>query len=212
MGTEPYKPWSQSVTGGDFSLGEKYLPKRLLPVQSAASLAELCEDYAFFTPAVLYLHGQMTDEPLGDFRHTVGFAADFFHFRFPHPLFRGLETPCGDRDWNHVLWAVEKGVWPAFRDFYLSIMLLDPAARTAAQVAYTDLSVADSLALTSGKVIGRRPTVGVTAFGIDGSEGQLAFKPSFDPVMFPPRFVKLPPTDRMRELARAYAGAKGKQP
>ncbi len=211
MGTTPYKPWAQSVTGGGFSLGEKYLPKRLLPVHLASSLAELAGEYAFFTPAVLYLHGQMTDEPLGDFRHTFGYPVDFFHFRFPHPLFRGLTAPCGDPDWNHVLWAVERHAWPAFRDFYLSIVLLDPVARTASQVAYTELEVGDSLALVNGKV-GRRPTVPVTAFGIDGSAAQLAFKPSADPVLFPPRLLKLPPTPKMVQLAQAYAGAKGTKP
>lgn len=207
MGTTPYKPWSQSVVSAGVSLGEPVVPKRLLPVGRAKSLAELAGEFAFFTPAVLYLHAGMTDEPLGDFRHQCGQPVDVYHFRFPHQLFAGLTAPNGDREWNFALWAVPAPAWPAFRDFYLSIVMLDPVARTAAQVAYTDVEVADSLALANG-VWDRPPAVPVAAFGIDGSEAQLAVRPSADVLRRPPRLVRLPPTERMRRLAAAYAGAK----
>ncbi len=207
MGTTPYKPWSKSVVAGGVSLGEKFLPKRLLPVGAAGSLAEMSGDFAFFTPAALYLYAQMTDEPLGDFQHSIGSTESFYHFRFPHPLFSGLTTPCGDADWNHVLWAVERPVWDRFRDFYLSIMLLDPAARTAAQVAYTDVEVLDSLALLSGRPV-VRPTLPVCGFGIDGSECRWAFRPSADPAKAPPRLVRLPPDAAMVKMANVYAGRK----
>lgn len=207
MGTEPFKPLAQSVSGGDFSLGEVVVPKRLLPVGTAKSLAELAGDFAFFTPAALYLYAGMTDEPLGDFRQQLGFPADVYHFRFPHPLFRGLGAPCGDQDWNHVLWAVRTEVWPHLRDFYLSIILLDPVNRTASQVAYTDVEVADALAMLNGSPMASRP-VPVAAFGIDGSEAQLAFKPSHSPLIRPPRLMRLPPTEKMLKLAQAYAGRK----
>ena len=207
MGTTPFKPWSKSVVAGGVSLGEKFLPKRLLPVGAAGSLAEMSGDFAFFTPAVLYLYAQMTDEPLGDFQHSVGATEAFYHFRFPHPLFSGLTTPCGDADWNHVLWAVERRLWERFRDFYLSIMLLDPAARTAAQVACTDVEVLDSIAVTSGRARGRH-TLPVCGFGIDGSEGRWAFRPSPDPTRTPPRLVRLPPDPTMVKMAAVYAGKK----
>lgn len=205
MGTKPYKPLPQSVVAAGPSLGEPVVPKRLLPVGQAKALAELAEDFAFFTPAVLYLHAGVTDEPLGDFRQQFGQPADVYHFRFPHRLFAGLDAPCGDREWNHALWAVRRHVWPALLDFYLSIVMLDPVARTAAQVACTEVEVADSLALTNG-AWGRPLAVPVTAFGIDGSEAQLAVRPSGDVLRRPPRLVRLPPTEKMRRLAAAYAG------
>lgn len=206
MGTEPFKPWAAGVTDGGFSLGEKVVPKRFLPVDKAKSLAELAEDFAFFTPAVLYLHAGMTDEPLGDFRQQHGFSAEIYHFRFAHQLFRGLHIH-DDPDWNFVLWGVRREVWPALRDFYLSIMLLDPVARTASQVAYTEVEVPDSLALLHG-VAGAGQLVRVTAFGVDGSEGQLAVVPSSAPTLRPPKLVRLPPSEKMVALAAAYAGRK----
>jgi len=207
VGTTPYKPLPQSVVAAGPSLGEPVVPKRLLPVGHAKSLAELAADFAFFTPAVPYLYGGMTDEPLGDFRQQFGQPADVYHFRFPHRLFAGLDAPCGDREWNYALWAVRRHVWPALLDFYLSIVMLDPVARTAAQVAVTDVAVVDSLALSHG-VWGRPPAVPVAALGIDGSEAQLAVTPSGDVLTRPPRFARLPATEKMRKLAAAYAGRK----
>lgn len=206
MGTTPYKPVPQSVTSAGPSLGEPVVPKRLLPVGRAASLTELAEEFVFFTPAVPYLYGGMTDAPLGDFRQQYGQPADVYHYRFQHRLFRGLDAPCGDADWNYALWAVRRPVWPALLDFYLSIMMLDPAARTAAQIACTEVEVVDSLALTTCAVSPR--LVRVTALGIDGSGGQLAVAPSADVVRQPPRLVRLPPSEKMRTLAAAYAGRK----
>ncbi len=205
MGTTPYKPLSQSVVATGPSLGEPVVPKQLLPVGQATSLAELAGEFAFFTPAVLYLYGGLTDEPLGDFRQTYGGPADVYHYRFPHRLFSGLDAPCGDREWNHALWAVRRHVWPALRDFYLSIMVLDPVARTASQVAYTDVEVLDSLAAAHMRWE-TRPAVTVAAFGIDGSDRRLVVRPSADVLKHPPRLVRLPPTEAMRRAAAAYAG------
>lgn len=207
MGTTPYKPVPQSVTSAGPSLGEPVVPKRLLPVGGASALAELAEEFSFFTPAVPYLYGGMTDEPLGDFRQQYAQPVDVYHFRFPHRLFRGLDAPCGDKDWNFALWAVRRHVWPALLDFYLSIMMLDPAARTAAQIACTEVEVVDSLAMTAGRW-GGRMAVPVTALGIDGSAGQLAVTPSADLLRRPPRLVRLPPSEKMAAVAAAYAGRK----
>lgn len=207
MGTEPFKPWSKSVKGGDFSVGDPVVPKKLLPVMTAKSLTEMVRDFTFFTPAALYLFGGMTDEPLGDFRQQYGQPVDVFHFKFQHHLFRGLTTPCGDDDWNRVLWAVRAQFWPALRDFYLSIMLLSPQDKTASQVAYTEVDVVDSLALTNN-IISKTPTISVAAFGIDGTQAQMAFKPSADPLNKPPRLMRYPPSEAMKRMAEVYAGRK----
>lgn len=193
------RPAEEGVVAGDTVLDENgFVPKYPLAVGAAESLAALTAEYAFFTPAVLYLYGGFTDAPLADFANSR--AGDFriYYKLFDRPLFRGLEAPSnGDRAWNHALWAVGRGVWDAFSTFLLSLTLADAAGRFVYGVGARTLSVPDPIA--------GRPGVAVEAFGVNGSLFRAGLAPA--PLAVDrPRLVKLAPDPAMVAFAAAWFG------
>jgi hypothetical protein len=74
----------------------------------------------FFSPALAYLYGGLSDLLLTDFLQGYNRAVTFYHHRFDRPLFRGLTAPSGNTDWNHVLWAVDAEHWGPLLDHLCS--------------------------------------------------------------------------------------------
>jgi len=181
------------------------LQKHLLPLGRAKSLTELAQDYAFFTPAILYLHGYMTDDPLVDFLHEYQQNVEFFFYRFDRRIFAGLDTSDGDVDWNHAVWAVRREHWEAFKSFYLTVAVAVPDSNYVNKIGRQVLHVIDPLAVDKATLVtGRLPVVEVDAFGVDGSLCRLAFEEGINPLTNIPRLRKYPPTRTMVDYAKAF--------
>jgi len=182
------------------------VPKYEFRTGRAATLGEMTGEFAFFTPAVLYLAGGFTDAPLADFcRDNPGVR--FFHKKFDRPIFSGLSTPDGDRDWDSVLWAVRAAFARPLVDFLVSLTLLDDQARSVWGVGLQTLSVVDPLAADNALLYSRLlPPLTVKAFGVNGSRFRAGFVPAPRPTL-PPVLRRFGPDPKMQQFAaKLYAG------
>jgi len=177
-----------------------------LRVGAATRLADLAEEYAFFTPAVLYLHGGFTDAPLADLLAARP-AVRFFFRKFARPLFRGLKAPSnGNPDWNFALWAVERAHWPAVADWLVSLTFTYAQTREVAGVGQQELTIADPLAADRMGVYAPPPPVVVGAFGVNGSRGVAYLAAGDGTVLRPPRLAFGPPSAEMAAFGKALYG------
>lgn len=184
-----------------------FVKKYQLPVGLARGLHEMAGDFAFFTPAPLYLYGRFRDAPLADYAAAV-LPADvrFYYHKFSSGVFSGLDAPSnGDRDWNCVLWAVHTRFWPSFADWMVSLALTYGDVGEIAGVGLQEFTVPDPLAVDKAVVLsGAIPTVTVAAFGINGSRVRYAFER--DGVLGVPRLRRYNPDPEMRVFAAALYG------
>lgn len=165
--------------------------KHELHIGRAESLASFLPELHFFTPAIIYKLGIIGDQPLIDYQWELRREVCFFYKKFRMPIFRGLDLPDGDGDWNHVLWAMRSEHWPSFQDFYCSVIVRNYETNQVSQIATQELSIVDPLYLERrGIITGLLPEIAVTAIGVRGNRYQAAFRahragpPSF--TFFPP--------------------------
>lgn len=186
-----------------------FIPKHALTTGASRSLLQMNEEYAFFTPALLYLLTNFRDDPLADFQVNMGEPVKFYYRKFSHPIFRGLNARSnGDPAWNFVLWAIERPFWRAFSDFMVSIVLSDTDAGQVYGVGEQELVVIDPLAMDRAFIYSNAlPRLPVTAFGINGSNYRAAFRIGENPLLDPPSLVFYARDPTMQAYAKAlFAG------
>lgn len=202
---EPLRPYREGTTAGGQPLDARgFVKKEPLRLGRANSLLELAEEYAFFTPAVLYLYGRFRDAPLADFLHMFP-DAKLYYRKFDRPIFRGLEAPSNKNpDWNFVLWAVHTSYWRPLCDFLVSLTFTYEDESALAGVGEQQLSVIDPLAADLS-VLYRNdlPQLTVTAFGLNGSRFRAAFEAGTGSIVSPPRLRFYGPDPRMVRFAQA---------
>lgn len=199
----PLKLWDEGVLAGPEVDPLGRLVKYELPLRGASALKQLQTDYAFFTPAILYLLGVVTDQPLLDFLWEYRQPVRFYFRKFRLPLFAGLEVD-GDAGWNHGLWALEREHWPVFADFYCSLKISNRPLKRLFGVGAQLLTVVDPVALERRGFVTTLPTVTVAAFGVNGNTVRAAFEAGPDPLTSPPRLRYYDPDEEMRVYAAAH--------
>lgn len=179
------------------------LPKPALRLGAARTLAAL-GDLVFFSPAALYVARRLSDAQLVDCLWEYGQRIDFWHTKFRHPLFAGLDV-ANDPDWNYVLWAVATTHWPTVRDFILSCCFVDPGRQLVEHAALQVFTMLDPLAVEKELIRGTTAQATVAVFGLNGNRRRLAFQ--VDPRSGLPRLVRLDPDPAMAVFADAlFAG------
>ncbi len=182
-----------------------FIKKYPLRLGNAKSLLEMSDEYTFFTPAILYLHGRFRDAPLADFTYMLAPDCKFYFHRFAKPIFRGLVALSnGNADWNYVLWAVPKQHWDALAAWLVSVTLTYEDEKMVAGIGEQELRIVDPLAVDKNVIWHNGiPTMTVYAFGINSSRCQagLAVSPSI--ITEPPRLVLKEPDDGMKVFATA---------
>jgi hypothetical protein len=169
-------------------LGKVQVPKYEIRFGRAERLSDFAEEYQFFTPALLYLHGRFSDEPFAQFIDEYAPCLQLMHRQFQRPVFRGLTTPDGDEAWNHVLWAVEKPVWEELENFLLSVVMMDSPFNWVARVGAQDLTILDPLAADRSAIIPNNlALIDIVALGVDGNKICVAMDPGTNPLMDPPK-------------------------
>ena len=205
---EPLKPQPEGVKFTGPPVDQRGRVKKYeLKTGQAKALLELQADYAFFTPAVLYLNG-FTDAPLIDFMFDMGEEVKFFYKKFRHPLFRGLEARSnGNPDWNFVLWAVELPFWQAVSDFLVSLTLKESDHKRVLGIGEQFFTILDPLAVDLCRFYHKGLTMlPVTAFGINGSDFREALVVGTDPLMEPPILRRFAGDPAMQVFASALYG------
>lgn len=185
-----------------------YIEKTELKVGQARNLRGFDDEFAFFTPAILYLHGGFRDAPLADLSYMTGVNVRFYYRKFAKPIFRGLDSQTGDKDWNYALWAVRREHWQLLSDWLVSITLTYSEVGEVAGIGEQQFTVIDPLAAERTMIYhGGLPTLAVSAFGINGSKFRAYFKPGENPMLDLPRLVFDAPAEDMQVFADAlYSG------
>lgn len=183
------------------------LDKPRLRVGGAESLLAMSEEYAFFTPAILYLSGFFSDAALVDFVHETGGGPVFYHYLFDSQIFKGLVARDGDAAWNRVLWALARSFWPAFQDFLCSVVIANRARRLVVGIGQQELTILDPLALDRKRLATAQvPLLPISAFGVNGNKFRYALAVG-DPLTSLPTAGRYAPAGDMTAFAEAlFAG------
>lgn len=193
---------------------QKYIP-RIGPIEVAkhrmtfgrAEQLSQFEHFRFFSPAIPYLYGRFNDEPLADFIQETGEEIQYLWHRFDRPLFRGMQTPDGDKAWNHVLWGIEARHWKAFENFMLSVVFMDTPAQRLYSIGVQDVRIVDPLWMQSIRPGGLPPFLPLAVFGVDSNVKQIGVTPHENPIVFGPQVSFHEPTEKMiRFAAAAFSG------
>ena len=153
---------------GPDSFDKESVALRKLKLGGAKQLAELSNDYAFYTPALVYLNTSITDV-MPPFIAEYGQEVVPFSVMFDEPVFEGLEAG-SDPSWNYVLFAMELEHWPRFKAWMGSVALQDTPNKTLYRVRTQSVAIADPLA-------GGFDDMEVTAFVLDTNKGCHYFSP-----------------------------------
>lgn len=170
------KPSYHGTDGGRTSLEYMHhvIPKTQIRFLGNSGISDYAADYAFFTPAILYLRGGFTDGPLADFIAEVRRDVPFFFAKFSAPLFRGLESPDGNSAWNHGLFAVRRSDWDELSSWLLTLVLMNPVDRQCNAVAEQRLTVPDRGGAAEVVAFALRGSAATWAFVQDGTLPRLA--------------------------------------
>jgi len=178
---------------------------------AAEGLYRFTDQVRFFTPALLYLHGRFTDEPLVQFCDEQDIDLQLMHRRFEQPIFQGLHTPDGDPDWNYVLWGVVDEHYERLENYMLSITLTDANSGWVSRVGAADLEIVDPLWLDRNRLITpTAPRIPAVAWGVDSTAGALSLEAPPGEVYELPRLKRHPP--QPETLAFAEALRTGRNP
>ena len=201
----PRLPISQDFRWlGEMSDALGRVKKTRLNLSKYSSLAPLAQEYTFFTPALLYLHGAFLESMWLDYMYELGEPVNFYHYKFEKPLFEGLHTPDGDRDWNHVLWLMEKPFYPSLEDFVCSLSIAHRERRQFRRYGVQRLTLFDPCTVDRrGMYLAAAPTVEVNVFGVTDVRGQACLQAGLD-LQLPPRLVFLPADPSLVAFAGGY--------
>ena len=185
------------------------ITKHRFPLGQAESLAVLQEEWAFFTPAVLYVHGKFTDAYLIDYMFDIQEDVPLYFYRFQAPVFAGLESRSGDKGWNFALWAVHLEYWETLLDFICSVSIANRDDKQMWRFGLQELTILDPVRVERAKILTPElPLVTVGAFGMYGSQGQAYFTQKPANPFIPPRLTFAKPDDKDVVFARAYFDGK----
>lgn len=185
------------------------IEKYELKCGAASKLQDLAGEYAFFTPAILYVHGGFRDGPLIDFMYDLNVEVRFYYKQFRKPIFRGLESRSnGDPAWNFALWAVRSEYFQALNDFLVSLTFTYAEDKTTAGIGEQLVTIPDPLHVDRTFVYDpAMPQLPVTVFGINGSRYRAAMEVSDRPIASPPTLRFYAPDPAMVTFAKAlYCG------
>jgi len=143
-----------------------------LRLTAATTLRDLKEQYAFYTPAMMYIFVRlMGREPLWDFMEEYGKEVTPISMKFKKPIFDGLAVG-PDRTWNYVLYGMEHDDFNEFRKWMGTLTFVDRDKDIVHRIRYQDFEIADPLFLERVVVLPlQMPTIPVTAFALDSNKG-----------------------------------------
>lgn len=139
----------------------------------ATRLGDLTDQYAFFTPALLYLYVDLRDrDPLLLFREETGLAADQFSIQFNKPIFSGMEYG-PDASWNSVLFAMEHESFKQYKHWLGQFTFVNRDRGLIHRVNTQDVELIDPLFLESAVVLPSQgfPRIPATVFILDSNRG-----------------------------------------
>lgn len=167
-------------------------PIQLAKISQSAKLGDL-KEYAWFTPALLYMYVPLTRDPLADFQVEHQLELQVFSFRFEKPIFRGLDVR-NDSQWNHVLYGVEADKCEQLLEHLgtVGFMFNNVEPAVLCRLRTQPLEIIDPLVIDRGRTISLpADAVSITALCLDTSRGCYYFRTQGDrlPGDFRPRLL-----------------------
>jgi hypothetical protein len=181
------------------------IPYHVARLSAATALKDMEAEYAFFTTALLFTHGEWTRDPVEDYltKHPTAYP---FHINLPRPVFKGLEVGAS-LDWNYRIMACLKTDWEGddgLCGFLMSLGGIDRHKRRYHRMLVQKITIPDVFSLERATILPvPLPTVDVITFGVDGSNWRVGFEPASDPPCNQATVVKLRPDPEVVRLASA---------
>jgi len=138
-------------------------------ISQAQSLADLMEQYAFFTPAILFCVGGLDRDPMEEFAQKCNEQIEIFNLPVTEQLFYGLEDRHQpENDWNHYLFGIQKDKFEDFNRFMMETGIIDWERKYYASVLAHDIEIIDPLAKAKLVAIPDDgwPMVTITVYGL----------------------------------------------
>lgn len=171
------------------------VPKSRLRCGAAGALADLAEEYVFFSPALLYAYGRFDDAHLAQVMWELGEDVPVFWYKGRRPVLGMPPAPDGSSDWAHAVFAVRPRHWGPVRDHVLGLTVVDRDEGLVLRYGEQRFAVLDPLAADLSVVVRPdSPLLGLSVFGLRGNKGTLAFEPPADPRVGTPRLIRLRPS------------------
>jgi hypothetical protein len=204
------EPKREGLTRHETVLDENgFITKYALQCGQAKSLVEMADEYAFFTPAILYLYARFHDAPLADFVYMERPSCRFYFKKFDKPIFKGLEARSNkDPAWNFALWAVKREHWALLCNWLVSITLTNRDTKAVCGIGEQKVTVIDPLAADTTSVWhDRMPRIEVTSFGINGNKYRAALAQGKGPYDAPVLTFDQPDKAMLAFANALYGGA-----
>lgn len=180
----------ESVRGGADVAPE--LPP--LPRGPSCALSDLVNEWAFFTPGVLYSFSRFDKNIFAEFAvdqaQSVQGSPEFCCWTFEEEIFQGMYSNSSDDNWNVCLFAIRLPQWESFRHWANSILVLDRDQHHFFRVGVqTGIRIMDPR-LKQKRTLAGMPTIQVASLGVDGSQQAFFLDPRRQ-VYDRPRVMKL---------------------
>lgn len=202
-------PQNEGALGHTRRLGAVQVEKFEMTFGGAEGLHCFTDEVQFFTPALLYMYGRFTDEPLAQFMNEQDGGLQVMHRRFQQPIFKGFEAPMtGNKDWNYVLWGVVKEKYKALENYLLSVSFTASAEGWLSRIGAQDVTILDPLAVDQATIVSlTAPRISIVVWGVDSSLAALSVEMSPGAVFEMPRLKRHPPQEETVAEAKAlFAG------
>jgi hypothetical protein len=177
-------PIRQGITSAATSIAKEKFQPHALKFSQAATLAELCLEYVFYTPALIYMKVRlMGRDPFAQFIQEYQREVIPVSMRFNKPIFSGLSLG-GDTSWNNVLFGMEVSHWDAFVAFMGTMAFLDRDLGFMARVRTKTFMIADPLYFEKAIALPREmPVVPINVFCLDTNKGCAWIEPGVHPLL-----------------------------
>jgi hypothetical protein len=167
------------------------------------SLKDMTDEFCIFTHALLFTHGHWREDPIVTYLTEEAPPHSPFFINLPSAIFKGTIGR-----WDSKLLVIRKDGWEQFFSFMALVGAIDRGKHVFHKLLAQQLPVPDALALAQNKVWDVCPMVDVTAFGIDGNDRAVYFKPALKPpVDLPEVVISKPDPDTVKLASNIFANA-----
>lgn len=199
------KPWAEEISKPKFHVdAHGVVEKEELRIGQAESLKAMGDEFVFFTPAILYRFGVISDAPLIDFLTEYGKYCLFYYKLFDYALFAGLEFPDGDACWNRALWAVHKEHWAPFVDFMTSMAVSVRELEALHLIGMQTVRIMDPVVVVRSGAWALTESVDIHAFGVMSNRCCVAFDLQTRPLWAAPVVKQFSPMPEVEIFRRSW--------
>jgi hypothetical protein len=163
------KPKEGITSGG--KLFADTVEVRRKELSRTTKLSDLQEEFAIYTPAMVYLHVPLPGDFMSAFFQQYGEDVKVFSMELDKPVFSGLSVG-GDKRWNHVLFGMPREHWSAFYGWAGTVAVMDRDSGVLYRVRTQEIEIADPFCISNSIVLPSDVPVGkISTFCVETNVG-----------------------------------------